>query len=124
MPQLNDLSRSLVILEQDATLIAVIEMGQSNWLVAGIVPGVERSPLKKLAVDESARLLGSIAAEGSPRIGRTAIEKRLRFCTSPQFGSCSENSVIRPKVSGQPLKTDRRGSLVVNRGVETELICQ
>src|SRR5947209_18237347 len=52
MPQLNDLSRSLVILEQDATLIAVIEMGQSNWLVAG----VERSPLKKLAVDESALL--------------------------------------------------------------------
>ena len=31
-------------------------MGQSNWLVAGIVPGVERSPLKKLAVDESALL--------------------------------------------------------------------
>ena len=56
MSQLNDLSRSLVILEQDATLIAVIEMGQSNWLVAGIVPGVERSPLKKLAVDESALL--------------------------------------------------------------------
>ena len=56
MPQLNDLSRSLVILEQDATLIAVIEMGQSSWLVAGIVPGVERSPLKKLAVDESALL--------------------------------------------------------------------
>ena len=56
MPQPNDLSRSLVILEQDATLIAVIEMGQSSWLVAGIVPGVERSPLKKLAVDESALL--------------------------------------------------------------------
>src|SRR5271170_5693997 len=56
MPQLNDLSRSLVVLEQDATLIAVIEMGQSSWLVAGIVPGVERSPLKKLAVDESALL--------------------------------------------------------------------
>jgi len=30
----------------------VIEMGQSNWLVAGIVPGVERSPLKKLAAFE------------------------------------------------------------------------
>jgi hypothetical protein len=56
MPHLNDLSRSLVILEQDATLIAVIEMGQASWLVAGIVPGVERSPLKKLAVDESALL--------------------------------------------------------------------
>jgi transposase len=56
MPQVNDLSRSPVILEQDATLIAVIEMGQSSLLVAGIVPGVERSPLKKLAVDESALL--------------------------------------------------------------------
>jgi transposase len=56
MPQLNDLSRSPVILEQAATLIAVIEMGQSSWLVAGMVPGVERSPLKKLAVDESALL--------------------------------------------------------------------
>src|SRR5271170_7351071 len=56
MPQQNDLSRSLVVLEQDATLIAVIEMGQSSWLVAGIVPGVERSPLKKLAVDENALL--------------------------------------------------------------------
>ena len=31
-------------------------MGQSSWVVAGIVPGVERSPLKKLAVDESALL--------------------------------------------------------------------
>ena len=56
MPQLNDLSRSLVILEQDATLIAVIEMSQSSWLVAGIVPGVERQPLKKLAIDERALL--------------------------------------------------------------------
>jgi transposase len=56
MPKLNDLSRSLVTLEQDATLIAVIEMSQSSWLVAGIVPGVERQPLKKLAVDESALL--------------------------------------------------------------------
>jgi hypothetical protein len=34
MPQPNDLSRSLVIFEQDATLIAVIEMGQSSWLAA------------------------------------------------------------------------------------------
>src|SRR5437660_7265581 len=56
MPQLNDLSRSLVTLEQDATLIAVIEMGQSSWLVAGVVPGVERQPLKKLAVDQAGLL--------------------------------------------------------------------
>jgi transposase len=56
MPQLNDLSRSPRTLDQDATLIAVIEMGQSSWLVAAIVPGVERQPMKKLGVDESALL--------------------------------------------------------------------
>ena len=54
MQKLNDLSRSLTALEPDGTLIAVIEMSLSSWLVAGIVPGVERQPLKKLAVDESA----------------------------------------------------------------------
>src|SRR5437762_2803100 len=56
MHKLNDLSRSLTVLNGDSTLIVVIEMGQSSWLVAGIVPGVERQPLKKLAVDESALL--------------------------------------------------------------------
>jgi len=56
MQKLNDLSRSLTRLDPDGTLIAVIEMSQSSWLVAGIVPGVERQPLKKLAVDESALL--------------------------------------------------------------------
>ena len=56
MPQPNDLSRSLVALDQDSTLIAVIEMGQASWLVAGIVPGVNRHPLKKIATDQE-RLL-------------------------------------------------------------------
>src|SRR6516225_10144496 len=56
MLTLNDLSRSLIALEPASTLIAVIEMSLSSWLVAGIVPGIERQPLKKLAVDESALL--------------------------------------------------------------------
>jgi transposase len=56
MQKLNDLSRCLTTLEPDGTLIAVIEMSQSSWLVAGIVPGVERQPLKKLKVDESTLL--------------------------------------------------------------------
>src|SRR6266704_6217742 len=56
MQKLNDLSRSLTALEPDGTLIAVIEMSLSSWLVGGILPGVERQPLKKLAVDESALL--------------------------------------------------------------------
>src|SRR6202049_1179002 len=56
MQKLNDLSRCLTPLEPNSTLIAVIEMSLSSWLVAGIVPGVERQPLKKLAVDESVLL--------------------------------------------------------------------
>jgi transposase len=56
MRQPNDLSRSLTPFDQDTTLIAVIEMSQSSWLVAGIVPGLERHPLKKLAVDERSLL--------------------------------------------------------------------
>ena len=42
------LSRSLVALDQDSTIIAVIEMSQSSWLVAGVLPGIERQPRKKL----------------------------------------------------------------------------
>src|SRR2546430_1756461 len=56
MQTLNNLSRSFIALEPASTLIAVIEMSLSSWLVAGIVPGIERQPLKKLAVDESALL--------------------------------------------------------------------
>jgi len=52
MSQPNDLSRSLAALDQDSTLIAVIEMSQKSWLVGAIVPGVERHPLKKLTPDE------------------------------------------------------------------------
>src|SRR5262245_23408925 len=40
----------------DSTLIAVIEMSQSSWLVAAIVPGIERHPLKKLEASEEALL--------------------------------------------------------------------
>lgn len=59
MSELNDLSRSLTSLEQDKTIIAVIEMSQSSWLVAGIIPGIERHPLKKLepSEEELVRLL-------------------------------------------------------------------
>jgi len=52
MPQpKDDLSRSLVALEQDKTLIAVVELSLATWLVGGLVPGVERDPLKKIVPD-------------------------------------------------------------------------
>ena len=56
MPQPNELSRSLAALDQDSTLIAVIEISQSSWLVAGIVPGIDRQPPKKLAAEPTALL--------------------------------------------------------------------
>jgi transposase len=51
-----DASRSLTALEQDSTIIAVIEMSQSKWLVAALVPGVARHPLKKLDAQEEGLL--------------------------------------------------------------------
>src|SRR5256885_11264217 len=48
MPQPNDLSRSLVTLDQNSAIIAVLEMSQSIWLVAGMLPGIKRQPRKKL----------------------------------------------------------------------------
>ena len=56
MPQVDDLSRSLVPFNQDATLTVVVEMSEASWLVAGMVPGVDRQPLKKLGPDPDALL--------------------------------------------------------------------
>src|SRR5215204_1470009 len=78
MPQHNDLSRSLLTLDQGSTLITVIEMSQSSWLVAAIVPGIARHPLKKINPDETA-LLGLLrrwqdeAAKAGRTIKRVAV---------------------------------------------------
>jgi transposase len=50
------LSRCLVAFEQNSTLVAVVELSLKSWLVAGLVPGLERQPLKKLGADENALL--------------------------------------------------------------------
>ena len=52
----NDLSRSLVAFEQNNTLVAVVELSLKSWLVAGLVPGLAREPLKKQSADENALL--------------------------------------------------------------------
>ena len=52
----------------------------------------------------SAPLLGSTAAEGLPRIGKTSIARRWHSCASPQSASCSENFVIPFDVPGQTLR--------------------
>src|SRR5262249_53568275 len=51
----------------------------------------------------NAPLLGSTAAEGLQRIGRTSIATRWRSCGLPQSASCCENFVIPPDVFGQTL---------------------
>lgn len=52
----NGLSKCLAALDEDSTLAAVVEMSKESWLAAGIVPGIERQPLKKLKADEQALL--------------------------------------------------------------------
>ena len=56
MIRVDDLSRSLIAFEQISTLVIVVELSQSSWLAAGVVPGIERRPLKKLDPDPTALL--------------------------------------------------------------------
>jgi transposase len=49
--QRNDLSRSLVAFDQSSTLVSVVELSLKTWLVAGLVPGLARQPLKKQGAD-------------------------------------------------------------------------
>src|SRR3954468_17949524 len=67
-----DLSKLLVALDHDSTLVCVIEMSGSSWLVAATVPGVDRRPLQKLPVDP-ARLLAQVERwrQEAARAGRT-----------------------------------------------------
>ena len=62
MPQPNDLSRSLVALDQDSTIIAVVEMSQSSWLVAGMLPGIADARVHALAAG-GAMDMGGIAEQ-------------------------------------------------------------
>jgi transposase len=56
MSQAFEASRSLTALEQHNTIVAVVEMSQSKWLVAAVVPGIKRQPLKKLDADQESLL--------------------------------------------------------------------
>lgn len=56
MTQVSDLSRCLATFEQHSTLVTIVEMSQSSWLVGGLLPGVSRQPLKKLVPEPDALL--------------------------------------------------------------------
>ena len=72
MPQPNDLSRSLVALDHNSTIIAVVELSQSSWLVGGILPGIERQPRKKLEPSPERR-------DEAVKAGRTITRIALAF---------------------------------------------
>jgi transposase len=73
MPQPNDLSRSLVALDQNSTIIAVVELSHSSWLV-------ERQPRKKLEPSPE-RLLALLHRwqDEAVRAGRTITRIALAF---------------------------------------------
>jgi transposase len=83
MRKFDDQSRSLVALDQDSTLIAVIEMSQTKWLVGGLVPGPGREPEKGLVPDAAGllQLLERWRAEGA-KAGRQI----ARICVAYEAG--------------------------------------
>ena len=72
MAKPDDLSKPAVALDHDSTLVCVIEMSGTSWLVAATVPGVDRRPLQKLSVNP-ARLLEQVERwrKEAARAGRT-----------------------------------------------------
>jgi len=78
--QPNDLSRSAIPFEYDASVAVVIEMSLSSWLIAGAVPGVERQPLKKIVPDapEVLRILHRWRDEAT-RAGHTITRIAVAF---------------------------------------------
>src|SRR6266404_5751190 len=119
MPQPNDLSRSLVALDQDSTIIAVVEMSQSSWLVAGMLPGIERQPRKKLE-PSAERLLGLLHRwrDEAAKAGRldTELLKRgflgwLRgergHCTMARTPTITEEDAKRPNRERECLVGER-----------------
>jgi transposase len=80
MIQVSDLSRSLAPFDQNTTLAVVVELSEASWLVAGLIPGVDRQPVKKREPEPMAllRLLERWRVE-AVRAGRTIERIALAF---------------------------------------------
>jgi transposase len=80
MSQVSDLSRSLAAFDQSTALTVVVELSEASWLVAGLVPGLDRQPLKKQEPNPVAllRLLERWRAE-AVTAGRTIERIALAF---------------------------------------------
>src|SRR5258708_24969891 len=76
------LSRSLVALDQNGPIIALVELSQSSWLVGGMLPGIERQPCKKLELSPEP-LLALLHAGRMRRSGPAALSRGLRLPSKP-----------------------------------------
>src|SRR5438105_14853722 len=130
MPQPNDLSKSLVALDQNSTIIAVVELSQSSWLVAGVLPGIERQPCKKLEPNPE-RLLVLLHRwrDEAVRAGRTITRIALAFEAGRDGfwlarwleargveAHVIPSSVVAVLRGGRPAQTDRLDTELLKRG--------
>src|SRR6266853_1626257 len=88
------LSRSLVALDQDSTIIAVVEMCQSRWLVAGMFPGIGRQARKTL----ERGFLGCLGGE------------ERGHCTMARIPTIAEEDAKRPNRERECLVGNARAS--------------
>ena len=56
VPAAGNPGQSPAAFEETRTLVAVIDMSQSSWVVPGLVPGLRRRPEKKFGADEAGLL--------------------------------------------------------------------
>jgi len=118
MPQPNDLSRSLIALDQNSTIIAVVEMSQSSWLIGGLVPGIERQPRQKLEPSPE-QLLAVLHRwrDEAVRAGRTITRIAVAPCSSqgqapgPRIREDDEGSNIECAPEATPLSLLRISAL-------------
>ena len=82
MPQPNDLSRSLVALDQNSTIIAVVELSQSSWLVGGMFRALSVSRARSWSRAQNGCLACCIAG-GMRRSGPAARSRGLRWPSKP-----------------------------------------
>jgi hypothetical protein len=79
MSQANNVGRCHTTLDQDSSLIAVVERSHSSWPAAGIVAGISRHPTKTLKPDKTA-LLGLLRRwqDEAAKLGRRLTNSRER----------------------------------------------
>jgi hypothetical protein len=61
---------SKACLTQDSTVTVVVEMSLKSWLVADMIPGVNREPLKKIALDPELLRAAFVSLAGRSHQGR------------------------------------------------------